>query len=168
MKQLLTLVLLSLALAIQATPPPPIVSKTGKISLQWSASPTPAVSYKLYHSTNNVTWDKTYSGITGTAYTVTNVAAGSSNWFSVVAVNADAIESTPSNVVEKPIDAQPAPATGLMSVPVVVNVESRAGDGAWAKFRSYTNHIVASTDEPEREFRSFVSIGTPSELVTPR
>lgn len=171
MNRLLTLLLPSLLLgaSIQATPPPPISTKTGKIPLQWNASPTPAVTYKLYHSTNNVTWDKSYSGIIGTTYTVTNVPAGSLNWFLVVAVNLDGIESVPSNVVEKPIEAQPAPATGLMSVPIVVSVESTTNNGAsWAVFRSYTNNVIASTDEPERLFRSKVSTGPPLELVTPR
>jgi len=169
MKIVLTTLLLALALSIQATPPPPVSTKTGKISLQWNASPTPAVTYRLYHSTNNVTWDKFYSGIVGTTYTVTNVAAGSSNWFSVTAVNLDGIESDPSNVVEKPIESKPAPATGLMSVPIVVSVESTTNNGAsWAAFRSYTNNVIASTTEPERKFRSAVFVGTPAELVMPR
>lgn len=160
---------LTFLFSVLATPPLPIISKTGKISLQWTASPTPSVTYKLYHSTNNVTWDRTYAGIAGTTYTVTNVPAGSSNWFSVTAVNFDGIESVPSNVLEKPIEAQPAPATGLISVPIVVRVESSTNNGAsWAAFRSYTNHLVASTDEPEREFRSAVEVGRPTELVTPR
>jgi fibronectin type 3 domain-containing protein len=162
-------VFLLVAMAASATPPPPIVSNTGKIQLQWNASPTPAVTYKVYHSTNNVTWDRNYAGIAGLTYTVTNVPAGSSNWFSVVAVNLDGIESTPSNVLEKPIGAQPAPATGLMSVPIVVRVESTTNNGAsWASFRDYTNHLVATTDEPERKFRSIVEVGRPIELVSPR
>jgi len=48
-------------------------------------------------------------------------------------------------------------------------VESTTNNGAsWAAFRSYTNHLVASTDEPLREFRSTVEIGRPTELVSPR
>lgn len=169
MNRTLLFLLLSVAISTQATPPLPIVSKTGKIALQWNASPTPSVTYKLYHSTNNVTWDKTYSGIVGLTYTVTNVPAGSSNWFSVVAVNMDGIESAPSNVVEKPIEAQPAPATGLMSIPIVVRVESTTNNGAsWAAFRSYTNNLVVSTDKLAREFRSVVEIGRPTELVSPK
>lgn len=169
MKTFLTLSLFAVAVSVQATPPLPIITKTGKISLQWSASTTPSVTYKLYHSTNNLTWDKTYSGIAGLSYTVTNVPAGSLNWFSVTAMNQDGIESNPSNVLEKPLDAQPAPATGLMSVPVVVRVESSTNNGAsWAAFRSYTNHLIASTDEPEREFRSVIEVSRPTELVTPR
>jgi fibronectin type 3 domain-containing protein len=169
MKTILALLLLATVIATLATPPLPVSTKTGKISLQWNASPTPAVTYRLYQSTNNVTWDKFYSGIVGTTYTVTNVPAGSSNWFSVVAVNVDGIESVPSNVLEKPIEAQPAPATGLISVPIVVSVDSTTNNGAsWASFRRYTNNVIAATDEPERKFRSAVFVGTPAELVIPR
>ena len=168
MKTITTLSLLTAVVAVHATPPPPVSTRTGKIALQWDASPTPAVTYKLYHSTNNATWDKTYPGIVGTTYTVTNVPAGSSNWFSVTAVNVDGIESLPSNVVEKPIEAQPAPATGLMSVPIVVSVESRTNGGAWTIFRRYTNNVSTTTSEPERQFRSAVFVGTPAELVSPR
>lgn len=159
-----------IALTALATPPLPIIARTAKISLQWTASPTPSVtSYKMYHSTNNVTWDKTYPGIIGTTFTVTNVAAGSSNWFAVTAVNLDGVESIPSNVLEKPVEAAPAPATGLISVPIVVSVESTTNNGAqWTVFRSYTNHIIASTAEPERKFRSAVFVGTPADLVLPR
>ena len=169
MKTITLAFLLGLVMAASATPPLPIVAKTTKISLAWNASPTPNVTYKLYHSTNNVTWDRTYPGIMDTAYTVTNVPAGSSNWFSVAAVNVDGIESVPSNVVEKPIESQPAPATGLISVPIVVKVESTTNSGvSWTAFRSYTNNVIASTDEPERVFRSSVEIGRPTELVTPK
>ena len=157
MKTIFVIFLLTLAFSTQATPPSPIVPKTGRISLQWNASPTPNVTYKLYHSTNDTTWNRTYAGIIGTIYTVTNVPAGSSNWFSVAAVNVDGIESAPSNVVEKPIESQPAPATGLISVPIVVKVESTTNNGAlWSVFRRYTNNMIASTDEPERMFRSSV------------
>lgn len=164
------LVIILAAINISATPPPPVVAKTGKITLQWNASPTPGVlTYRLYHSTNNVTWGTTYPGITATTFTVTNVPAGSSNWFSVTAVNSDGIESLPSNVVEKPIEAAPAPATGLVSIPVVVQVQSTTNNGAtWTSFRIYSNNVVAATDEPERKFRSAVFVGTPAELVTPR
>jgi fibronectin type 3 domain-containing protein len=166
MKTILALLLLAVAVTSSSNPALPIVAKTTKIPLQWNASTTPAVTYKLYHSTNNVTWDKTYTGIVGTTYTVTNVPSGSLNWFSVTAVNLDGIESDPSNVVEKPIEAKPAPATGLMSVPIVVNVESTTNNGAsWSSFRSYTNNVIASTHEPERKFRSAVFVGTPAELT---
>jgi fibronectin type 3 domain-containing protein len=169
MKIPIIMLLLVVAITTMANPALPIVAKTTKIPLQWNASPTPAVTYKLYHSTNNVTWDKTYTGITSTTYTVTNVPSGSLNWFSVTAVNVDGIESDPSNVVEKPIEAKPAPATGLMSVPIVVRVESTTNNGAsWAVFRRYTNNVIASTDEPERVFRSAVFVGRPTELVSPR
>lgn len=169
MKTIFTVLLLAAAITTMATPPPPVSTRTGKIALQWNASTTPSVTYKLYHSTNNLTWDKTYSGIAATTYTVTNVPAGSLNWFSVTAVNLDGIESDPSNVVEKPIEAKPAPATGLMSVPIVVRVESSTNNGAqWTSFRNYTNNVIASSTEPERLFRSAVFVGTPAELVTPR
>lgn len=168
MRMILYLATLLMAITASANPPLPIVTKMGKISLQWNASTTLSVTYKLYHSTNNVTWDKTYPGITTVSYTVTNVPSGSLNWFSVTAVNLDGIESTPSNVVEKPIETQPAPATGLMSVPIVVRVESTTNNGAqWTSFRIYTNNVISSTHEPERKFRSAVFVGTPAELVTP-
>lgn len=159
-----------LASSVFATPPPPVVAKTTKIALQWNASPTPGpLTYRLYQSTNNVTWGTVYPGIITTTFTVTNVPAGSSNWFSVTAVNSDGVESVPSNVLEKPIEAAPAPATGLISVPVVVRVESSTNNGAtWAAFRAYSNNVVASTDEPERKFRSVVEVGHPTELVMPR
>ena len=168
MRTILCLASLLLVIIASANPPLPIVTKTGKISLQWNASTTPSVTYRLYHSTNNLTWDKTYPGIAATTYTVTNVPAGSLNWFSVTAVNLDGIESDPSNVVEKPIEQKPAPATGLMSVPVVVTIESQLNDEPFLPFRSYTNNILASTDEGQRKFRAMVSIGTPVELVKPR
>ena len=170
LKLLMFLLPLAILVNVGGTPPLPIIAKTTKISLAWNASPTPSVtSYKVYHSTNNVTWDRNYPGVIGTTYTVTNVPAGSSNWFSVTAVNPDGVESLPSNVVEKPIEAPPAPPTGLVSIPIVVQVESTTNGGAqWTQFRRYTNNVIASTDEPERMFRSTVFVGTPAELVSPR
>ena len=168
MRTILCFALLLLAIIASANPPLPIVTKTGKISLQWTASPTPSVTYRLYHSTNNTTWDKTYPGIATTTYTVTNVPAGSLNWFAVTAVNFDGIESDPSNVVEKPIEQKPAPATGLMSVPVIVTIESQLNDEPFLPFRSYTNNILATADEGQRTFRAHVEIGRPVELVKPQ
>jgi fibronectin type 3 domain-containing protein len=150
-----------------ATPPPPIVVRTGRISLQWTASITPGVTrYNLRHSTNDLHWHTNYL-VTGTAYTVTNIPAGSSNWFSVTAINADGVESDPSNVAEKPLANPPAPATGLQSIPLVVDVQSRTNGGVWASLRRYTNNVVFPTSEPEREFMTVLTVGRPTELIKP-
>lgn len=149
---------------VHATPPPPVSTKTGKISLQWNASATPTVTYRLYHSTNNVSW--IFYSTPGLTYTVTNLVAGSTNWFTATALSNEGIESDPSNVYEASVGQKPAPPTGLINVPIVVQVDSTTNNGAtWVGFRRYTNNVIAFTDEPERKFRSTVSVGSPTELT---
>lgn len=146
-----------------AVPPLPIVPQTGRISLQWDASPSPGVvNYRLFHSTNNATWRSNLVGNV-TSVTVTNVAPGSSNWFLVTAVNADGLESLPSNVVEKPMLSVPAPPTGLNYVPVVVAVERRIDGGPWQAWRRYTNHF--ETSGQASEFRAVVTAWPPIEAL---
>jgi hypothetical protein len=146
-----------------ATPPPPVVAATARIALAWAPSPTPGITrYRLYHSTNDVTWHTNWL-VTGTNYTAT-VTAGSTNWFTITAVNADGIESDRSNVFEKPIEPKPQPAGNLIAVPIVTEVQTRSGSNTWAVVRRYTNNIVVG-QEPGREFRARLDIGTPIQLV---
>ena len=131
--------------------------------LAWGPSTTPGVKYRLYHSTNDLNWHTSYL-VTGTNYTVT-VTAGSTNWFTVKAVNADGIESDASNVYEQPIQPKPAPAGPLQSVPITTSVQATTATGEWVELKSYTNHVVLAPDAG-RAFRSVVHIGRPVELVT--
>lgn len=152
------------ALSALATPPPPVVVVTATKLLIWSPSPSPGVKYRLYHSTNDLTWHTNYL-TTGTNYTVT-VQAGSTNWFMVKAVNVDGIESDPSNVYEQPIQPKPAPAGPLQAVPVTTEVQYREPNGEWNTFKVYTNNLVVTPGA--REFRARLGIGQPVELVTVR
>jgi hypothetical protein len=161
MKTILAVLLLS-AFSALATPPPPTASVTTTKRLQWAASPTAGVTYRLYHSTNDLTYHTNYA-TPGTNYTVT-VQAGSTNWFMVKAVNVDGIESDPSNVYEQPIQPKPAPAGPLQVVPVTTSVQTRTADGPWVEVRRYTNNIIVEP-EPGRLFRSALEIGAPIELV---
>jgi hypothetical protein len=126
---------------------------------------TPGVKYRLYHSTNDLTWFTNYL-VLGTNHTVT-VNAGSTNWFIVKAVNLDGIESDPSNVYEQPIQPKPQPAGPLQVVPVTAQLQSRSLNGEWATVKTWTANILMEP-EPGREFRALVNIGTPVELVRPR
>lgn len=154
----------SVSMPLHATPPPPVIAATARIALAWAPSPTPGITrYRLYHSTNDATWHTNWI-VTGTNYTAT-VAAGSTNWFTVTAVNADGIESDRSNVFEKPIEPKPAPAGNLIAVPIVTEVQTRSGSNTWAVVRRYTNNIVVGA-EAGREFRARLDIGTPIQLVT--
>jgi len=165
MKTLLTILVLcvSASLRLYATPPPPIVSSTARLSLVWAPSPTPGITkYRLYHSTNDLNWH-TNELVAGTNFTVI-VPAGSSNWFTVTAVNNDGIESDRSNVFEKPIEPKPQPAGNLIAVPIVTEVQTRTGSNGWAAVRRYTNNIIVGA-EPGREFRARLDIGPPIALV---
>lgn len=162
MKTILTILLASGIWCAATPPPPPSVVTTTK-RLQWAASPTPSVTYRLYHSIDDRIYHTNYT-TAGTNYTVT-VQAGSTNWFMVKAVNADGIESDPSNVFEQPIQPKPAPATGLQAVPITTTIQTRTPDGQWATLRTYTNNVIVEPDQG-REFRSLLNIGRPIELVT--
>lgn len=166
--RLATLILFALILLCacfaQAVPPLPVASSTGRISLQWDASTTPGVRYRLYHSTNNLTWTTTYT-VTGTAHTVSNVPAGSLNWFMVRAVNDDGIESDPSNVYEKAIAPKPAPPGNLMAIPIEVSLRTRSADGEWTVIRTYTDNVLVSSTEPHRQFQSEVKAAPPMALT---
>jgi hypothetical protein len=156
-------ILLTATLWCAATPPPlPVITTTTK-PLVWGPSPTPGITrYRLYHSTNDLTWHTNYL-VTGTNYLVT-VQAGSTNWFMVRAVNVDGIESDPSNVYEQPIQPKPAPAGSLQVVPVTTSIQTRTPAGEWTEVRRYTNNIIEEP-EPGRLFRSALGIGAPIELV---
>lgn len=147
-----------------ATPPIPAGPTTTTKTLAWGPSITPGVKYRLYHSTNDLTWHTNYL-TTGTNYTVT-VQAGSTNWFMVKAVNIDNIESDPSNVYEQPIQPKPAPAGPLQAVPVTTEVQYQEPGGSWVTFRTYTNNLIVAPGA--REFRARLGIGQPVELVTLR
>lgn len=165
MKTILAILLLCVtaSLRLHATPPPPTVTATTTKRLQWAASPTPGVTYRLYHSTNDLTYHTNYA-TAGTNYTVT-VQAGSTNWFMVKAVNVDGIESVPSNVYEQPIQPQPAPAGPLQVVPVTTSIQTRTPDGSWVEVRRYTNNVIVEP-EPGRLFQAELRIGPAQELVT--
>jgi hypothetical protein len=168
MKTLLTILVLcvSASLRLYATPPPPPAITTTTKILVWGPSTTTGITrYRLYHSTNDLNYHTSYL-VTGTNYTVT-VQAGSTNWFMVKAVNADGIESDPSNVYEQPIQPKPAPASGLQAVPITTSIQTRTPDGQWATLKTYTNNFIVNP-EPGREFRSLLNIGRPVELVTLR
>lgn len=161
MKTLLTILLAS-TIWCAATPPPlPSVVTTTK-RLQWSASPTPNVIYRLYHSIDDRIYHTNYT-TAGTNYTVT-VQAGSTNWFMVKAVNADGIESVPSNVYEQPIQPQPSPAGLLQVVPVTTSIETWVPGGEWTGVKTYVANIIVEPNEG-RLFRSKVLIGQAQELV---
>ena len=163
MKLFLAILWLSVV-GLHATPPIPAGPSTTTKPLAWGPSITPGVKYRLYHSTNDLTWHTNYL-VVGTNYTVT-VTAGSTNWFMVKAVNVDGIESDPSNVYEQPIQPKPAPAGPIQAVPVTTAVQSREPGGEWVTFRSYTNNLIVAPGA--REFRAVLDIGKPVELVTLR
>lgn len=164
MKTLLAILIVACGLNfnLHATPPPPTVTATTTKRLQWAPSPTAGVTYRLYHSTNDLTYHTNYA-TPGTNYTVT-VQAGSTNWFLVRAVNIDGIESDPSNVYEQPIQPKPAPAGPLQVVPVTTSIQTRLPDGPWVEVRRYTNNIIMEPGAG-RLFRSALEIGDPIELV---
>ncbi len=165
MRTYLLIIFLTSAIWCHATPPIPAGPTTTTKTLAWGPSATPGVRYRLYHSTNDLTWFTNYLVLT-TNYTVV-VSAGSTNWFMVKAVNADNIESDPSNIYEQPIQPKPQPAGPLQVVPVTTQLQSRTPDGQWATVKTWSANILM---EPEagREFRALVNIGTPVELVKPR
>jgi hypothetical protein len=96
---------------------------------------------------------------------VSNVPAGSLNWFVVRAVNNDGIESDPSNVYLKGIETRPAPPGNLMAVPVQVSLQSLGSNGVWSTVRSYSETIIGSRAETNRNFRTIVTIGQPQPLT---
>jgi hypothetical protein len=165
MRTLFFILIISVAATIcsHATPPLPAVSVTTTKTLAWGASLTAGVTYRLYHSTNDLTYHTNYA-TPGTNYTVT-VQAGSTNWFMVRAVNVDGIESDPSNVYEQPIQPKPAPAGPLQVVPVTTSIQTRTPGGEWTEVRRYTNNVIV---EPElgRLFQAELRIGPAQELVT--
>lgn len=165
MKPLLLTILLASTIWSHATPPIPSGPTTTTKTLAWGPSATPGVKYRLYHSTNDLTWHTNYL-VLGTNHTVT-VNAGSTNWFMVKAVNLDGIESDPSNVYEQPIQPKPQPAGPLQVVPVTAQLQSRSLNGEWATVKTWTANVLMEP-EPGREFRALVNIGTPVELVRPR
>jgi hypothetical protein len=175
MKTLLTILLLT-ATWCQATPPPPIITSTGRIPLGWAPSPsTNVVRYKLSHSTNDLNWHTNYF-TTGTNYTVTGLVPGSRHWFVVQAVNEDGVESVPSNVFEKPIGARPEPAGPLIGIPVTTDIQWRQFDllaplfdvGQWVTVKTHTDLMLVGTTLDAAAaggFRAVLNIGTPVELV---
>ena len=75
-------------------------SKTS-VTLNWNAplGSDPAASYKLYKGTNPASLNLTATGITGTAYTDTNVGPYSTYYYDVVAVDANGQSSVASGEV---------------------------------------------------------------------
>lgn len=163
MKTKLLFLLLSLIPAL-AVPPLPTGGGAGTIPLIWDASPTPNVRYRLYHSTNDLTWHTNYL-TTNLTYTVSNVPAGSLNWFTVRAVNADGIESDPSNVYLKGIAPRPASPGNLISVPIQFSLQTRGSNGVWQTIRTYTDTIIGSSAETNRLFQVVGTIGQPTPLT---
>ncbi len=89
-------------LEASSTSAPTNLSATGAngcVSLSWTASSTPNVTYSIYRSTERGSWptSPTASGITATFHTDSGLTNGISYWYTATAVNADAIESGYSN-----------------------------------------------------------------------
>lgn len=151
-------------LSIHAVPPLPTGGGVGIIPLIWDASPTPGVRYRLYHSTNDLTWHTNYV-TTNVTFVLTNVPVGSSNWFTVRAFNSDGIESDPSNVYLKSIAPKPAAPGNLIAVPILFSLQSRGSNGVWQTVRTYSDTVIGSSAEPNRLFQVVGTIGQPTPLT---
>ena len=148
---------------LHATPPPPIIPQSKLMTVLWAPSPTAGVTYKLYHSTNNIDWHTNYNTGTATNYTM-SVTPGTTHWFLVTAVNTDSFESVPSPVYEKPLAPKPQPAGQPVMIPVTTSIQTRLPAGPWVEVRRYTNNIIMEPGAG-RLFRSALEIGDPIELV---
>jgi len=161
-KLILSLVIVSTINSFGSPPIPPI-NRTRSANLQWNPSPSPnIVNYRLYVSTNNLTWTSNLIGnVTQTI--VSNIQPSFTYAYFVTAINQSGVESDPSNVLEVPPPSIPAPPTGVQYSPLIVSVEYQKENGEWTSFRSYTNNI--DTAMASRVFRSKITIGQPFEAV---
>lgn len=168
---LLLAALLSFDLVAQV-PPLPVPNRVAKIALAWDASPSPEVrGYRLYHATNGQNYSSFYSvpGRTNTTYTVTNAPPGASNSFVVTAVNADGIESDPSNTATKVVQPVPAPPGPLQVLPVILTVRWKPPAAPWADLITTTNLVLVDVAvHPAAQFSARVALGPPVQLVRPR
>lgn len=86
-----------------ASPPGPPSSlsasagQPGQVTLRWSASTTPGVTYWVYRGTSSGGETPYRSGVTGTGFTDTSVARAVVYWYKVTAVSSAGAESAPSN-----------------------------------------------------------------------
>lgn len=152
------------------SPAPPAPNRAIRIPLAWEPSPTlSVVGYRLYHATSGPTWtNHTFiAGRTNTTFTFTNGVPGVSNHFVVMAVNADGVESDPSNVVQRPALPVPASAGPLQALPVTVTLRWQPPDAEWADLATLHKVVLVNLDKHQRgNFSARVDIGDPVPLVT--
>jgi len=80
------------------------------VTLGWIASPSPqAAGYAVYYGTSSGSYDSRMDAGTNTIASVTNLSAGLAYYFVVVSVDADGVESIPSNEVSFTTPAPGAP-----------------------------------------------------------
>lgn len=103
---------------------------------------------------------------TNTTFTYTNTVPGSSNYFVVTAVNADDIESDPSNILQRPLLPVPAPVGPLRALPVTVTLRWKPADAEWIDLASMTRIVLLDLDDQARgSFSARVDLGTATPLV---
>ena len=79
----------------------PLMATAQSVTLAWNASPDPtAVGYALYYGTDGVTFPNRLDVGTNTLSTVSNLVAGTTNYFQVTAYSASQIESVPTAQVQ--------------------------------------------------------------------
>ena len=78
----------------------PLAAQSQSVTLAWNPSPdTNSAGYMLYQSTDGTNFDTEIDAGNNTTLTVTGLTPGSSNYFEVVAYDADDVQSPPSNEI---------------------------------------------------------------------
>ncbi len=108
------------------------LNKAGQVSLAWGrAASHTNVEFAVLIGVKSGTYNLRQSAGTNTTHTVTNLPAGATYYFVVIARNAQGIDSDPSNEVSQLIE-KPAPTPGVRTVSIRAALESAPfPEGPW-------------------------------------
>jgi hypothetical protein len=133
----------------------PLTLAAQSVTLAWDPSPSPTVTgYMLYYSADGTNFDSQMDAGTNTTWTVTGLEPGSTNYFEVVAYDANNKESPPSNQIEYTVP------NAAQTVTVLANPATAGGVTGGGSFAAGSSVTVTATANDGYTFANWTENGT--------
>ena len=133
----------------------PLTLAAQSVTLAWNPSPSTNVAgYMLYYGTDGINFDSQMDAGTNTTWTVTGLKPGSTNYFEVVAYDANDDLSPPSNQIEYTVP------NAAQTVTVLANPANAGGVTGGGSFAAGSSVTVTATANSGYTFANWTENGT--------
>ncbi len=133
----------------------PLTLAAQSVTLAWNPSPSPTVAgYMLYYGADGINFDSQMDAGTNTTWTVTGLEPGSTNYFEVVAYDANDNLSPPSNQIEYTVP------NAAQTVTVLANPANAGGVTGGGSFAASSSVTVTATANSGYTFANWTENGS--------